>query len=240
MMLHLVKFLVVLCFLIYASKLDLRDRIIPNRVWKYTLLIGFPFVVSEFYLRGFNGVDFAVVQLIAVVTVAYTLYRLNAFGGADAKAIMVLAVLFPFYPNFNGFPILHNGFVFALSVLANSVICSPALILTIFIRNIFKEGLKIRGNLLYYFIGYRVNAKEIPKFHNLLEYFDENGRLIRVRRGIEPNDEILARLRHFAEKKNIEKIWVTPALPFLLFITVGYLIAFFIGDLLLFLISLVL
>ena len=204
------------------------------------LIFGFPLVFLEFYLNKFRYLDFAVLQLVAMVALAYILYLLNLYGGADAKAIMVLSALFPIYPHFNGYPILKIGFIFAFSVLSNSVIVAPILAIIMFIRNIIKERFKISGSILYYFIGYRVDIDSIPKFHNLLEYFDENGNLIRVKRAVEPNDEIISRLKYFAKEKNVKKIWVTPALPFILFITAGYIVAFFIGDILLFILSLIL
>jgi preflagellin peptidase FlaK len=238
---HLIKFIVTLSFLLYACKLDLESRIVPNRIWKYMLLVILPLVVFELYLSNltFQHVVFALFQFGMMFSLSYLLYRVGAYGGADAKAIMVLSALFPFYPYYNGFPLLNTGFgVFAFSTLANSVIAAPLLPLLVFFRNLAREGLNIRGNLLYYFVGYRVPVDKIPEFHNLFEYFDESGRLIRVKRAVEPDKATIARLKKFAELKKMKKVWVTPALPFLLFITAGYVIAFFVGDLLFHLISL--
>lgn len=57
---------------------------------------------------------------------AYLLYYIGAYGGADAKALMVLTVAFPVYPKILIFPILNTGFgVFSFSVLSNAVISTP-------------------------------------------------------------------------------------------------------------------
>ena len=90
--------------------------------------------------------------------------------------------------------------------------------------------------MLYYFTGYRVEVSNLPKFHNLLEFIDENGEFRRVRRAVEPDKKMLDRLK----RSGVEKVWVTPALPFLLFITAGYIVAFILGDLLYLLISTIL
>ncbi len=236
-MFDLVKFLVVLAFLLYSCKLDVESRIVPNKVWKYMLASTLPITILQLVTERYPEIYYLVALLMAlmVISLAYLLYYIGAYGGADAKAIMCLAVIFPFYPTYNSFPILNMGFgSFAFSTLANSVLAAPVLLVAMFIRNLIVEGVKeMRGNVLYYMTGYRVSASKIPKFHNLLEYIDERGKLVRVRRAVEPDDAMLRRL----EKSGMKTVWVTPALPFLLFITAGYAIAFIVGDLLYFIIS---
>lgn len=87
------------------------------------------------------------------------------------------------------------------------------------------------GNLLYYFTGYRVDAGRIPRFHNLLEYVN-SGKLVRVKRGIEPAEKMLRDLTEAKREGKIDKVWVTPGLPFLVFITAGFIILIVIGDVL--------
>ena len=228
----LLKFILVLGFLVYACKLDVESRIVPNRVWKYMLIITLPIVIFQIVTEPLPQLFYmlAGIQVLIVISLAYLLYYIGAYGGADAKALMCLSVIFPFYPTFNGFPILNFGLgSFAFSTLANSVIAAPALLVGMFIRNLVVEGVgDLKGNLLYYLTGYKAKVDSLPKFHNLLEYVDEDGKLIRVKRAVEPNEELIERLR----REKIETVWVTPALPFLVFITAGYVAAFFLGDLL--------
>ncbi|WP_456330525.1 A24 family peptidase C-terminal domain-containing protein [Archaeoglobus sp.] len=238
-MLDLLKFLIVLGFLLYACKLDLESRIVPNRVWKYMMLASLPITVYQIATGNYLTIQYLVAGFFVLIVIAlsYALYLIGAYGGADAKAIMCLAVIFPFYPTFNGFPLLNKGFSFAFSTLANSVIAAPLLLLFMFVRNLMREGLReLRGNALYYFTGYKAEVKNLPKFHNLLEFVDENGEFRRVRRAVEPDEEVIERLRN----SGVEKVWVTPALPFLMFITAGYVVAFIFGDLLYLLISTIL
>ena len=238
-MLDLVKFLLVLVFLLYACKLDLESRIVPNRVWKYMLLSSIPITAYQLATSYYLMVHYlvAVFFVLMVIALSYALYLIGAYGGADAKAIMCLALIFPFYPTFSNFPLFGHSFSFAFSTLANSVVAAPFLMIFMFLRNIVREGWRgLRGNVLYYFTGYRAEVKNLPKFHNLLEFIDENEEFKRVRRAVEPDERMLERLK----RSGVEKVWVTPALPFLIFITAGYIVAFIFGDLLYLLISTIL
>jgi preflagellin peptidase FlaK len=227
------KVIVAFIFLIQACRLDLNTRRVPNRLWKQMVIIFVPLNAVEFLMLGykFNHILFSLIQFGVVFSLAHLLYYIGAYGGADAKAFMVLSLAFPIYPKILIFPLLNWGFgILAFSTLSNSVIFAPIVLLYMFARNLMKEGLKnIHGNLLYYFTGYRVSTASIPPFHNLLEFIDEEGKLIRVKRGREPDEKLLQRLK---KAREIEKVWVTPSLPFLLFITIGFFISVVVGDLL--------
>jgi len=239
-LLELAKVFIVLFFLLYACRLDLKSRIVPNRVWKLMLAFAFPFTALQIYEVSISSrflLPFAFFGSAFVVLLSYFLYRINAYGGADAKALMCLAVLFPFYPDLGSFPIVNTGFgIFAFSVLANSVIFAPLLMLALLLRNLLVEGFGgFTKTPLYYVAGYRIPVEKI-RFHNLFEFLDERGRLRRVRRAVEPNEEIISRLK----ESGLKSVWVTPALPFIIFITLGYSVALLLGDVLFFLIGLVL
>ncbi len=49
---------------------------------------------------------------------------------------------------------------------------------------------------------------------------------------MEPDLKMISKLKKEAEKGNIDKVWATPTLPFLIFITIGFLISVFLGNLL--------
>ncbi len=235
----LMKFVIALIFLLFASKMDLKMRIVPNRVWKYMVMIFIPLDFFEVII--FNHSIFqlilAMFQISIVSGIAYLLYYIGAYGGADAKAIISLSIAFPFYPQFWIFP-FFKGFSLAFASLSNSVIIAPFMALYFFARNVAKEGIAgFKNNILYYFTALRVDAENIPRFHNLLEYIDENGRLKRVKKGVEPNKEMLKRIQKAKKEGKIDKIWITPALPFIVFITIGYVLSVFVGDILFTLIS---
>ncbi|MDI9645347.1 MAG: A24 family peptidase C-terminal domain-containing protein [Archaeoglobales archaeon] len=238
-MLHLAKFAIVLSFLLYACWLDIKSRTVPNKVWKFMLIFAAPitFIEMASYVTSFPYLLITVSFAILTIALAYVLYALGAYGGADAKAIMCLAILFPVYPKFSIFPILDSiSFNFGFASLANSVLAAPILMAFMFFRNLTKEGIsEMKKSPLYFFVGYRVDVDSIPRFHNLLEVVDE-GKIKRLKRGIEANDELINAIKN----SKIQKIWVTPALPFIVFITAGYVLAFFVGDVLFYIVSILL
>lgn len=228
--LEAVKIVFVFSFLIYACFLDVKSRRVPNRVWKAMLIVAFPIAAYEIYLALENPVllTFAILGTTFMLFFSYLLYAINAYGGADAKALMVLALIFPFYPKIGDFPLLNQGLgIFAFSVLSNSVAFAPFIMLFLLFRNLFREGLRgFLKNPLFYIAGYRIPVEKI-RFHNLFE-FVENGELRRVRKAVECDEEKLQNLK----SSGVERVWVTPALPFMVFITIGFSIAVLFGDLL--------
>ena len=230
-----IKFLIGLILLLWASRLDLRSRIVPNRVWKLFLAVLAPFTLYEVLFIPHSAMEMmlALFQLLFVSGIALAFYYLGFYGGADAKALIVLSVLFPFYPEFGPFPLLVNGISFSFSTLANSVIFAPLFAIFFFFRNLVKEGLSgIGKSVLYYFTGIRVYADRIPEHHSLLEFIDENGNLVRLKRGIEPDRKKIEMLKIAKQKGYVDRVWVTPQIPFIVFMTIGYTISFILGDVL--------
>ncbi len=232
MVIELIKIPVTLLFLLKACEMDLKERRVPNKLWKLMLLVLVPLDIIEYFVEPFN-ILFSVFQLAFVFTFCYALYYIGLYGGADAKAIMVLAVAFPVYPAFLAFPLLNKGLgMLAFTTLSNSVLAAPVLILILLLRNALSGDLKFP----YCFVGYRVSARAIPRFHNLLEYVEGN-KVVRKLKSVEPTDKMLEELRKAADKGIVENVWVTPGLPFLCFITVGFVIAILAGDLLIWFLS---
>ncbi len=216
-MLSIIKVLVSLALLIKASLEDLRSREIDDRIWIAMVSLAIPLNVIDYFLRPFD-LTFAFLQFAFVFILANMMYYLLNFGGADCKALISLSVMFPYYPKI--LPFTVKGFVFAFSVLTNAVIFAPFISLYFFFRNLVKGDV---SKLM--FIGYRVKVDEIPKFHNLLE-FVEDGKIVRTCRGIEFDDKIVEDLKRLG----VEEVWVTPALPFIIFLTVGFVMAVTVGD----------
>lgn len=129
---------------------DIRTRRVPNRIWP-------PLVGLAVVLLLWDGVAawtaslpgtfqlFAIRLLLSVafvVPLAYLFWRLGGFGGADAKAFMVLAVLFPTFPAYR----LGAGLilplepttlgVFSLTVLTNTVLVGALYPLALLVRNV--------------------------------------------------------------------------------------------------------
>ncbi|WP_336342837.1 A24 family peptidase [Halalkalicoccus ordinarius] len=132
--------LLALPVLAWAAWRDVEIRRVPGRTWLPLAALGVVLLVwdgaNALAAGGLDLVLFAVgtaISLLVVVPAAYLFWRFGAFGGADAKALIVLAVLFP------TFPVYDVGAVtvplrttptgaFALTILSNTVLvgaCYP-------------------------------------------------------------------------------------------------------------------
>ena len=104
--------------LLFAAVEDVRRRKVANHIWWPFLIAG---IVGGFLLLGEYGFwsrEAASLGLSALSCVVfYVLWRLRLFGGADAKALMVLAFLVPLNPS-------PWGTVFAVDSLTNALLLS--------------------------------------------------------------------------------------------------------------------
>jgi preflagellin peptidase FlaK len=128
----------------------------------------------------------AAISLLVVAPFAYLVWWFGGFGGADAKALMTLSVLFPAYPTY----VVATGgdvptvlpmtvtpvAVFSLTVLSNTVVLGATYPGYLTVRNLLAGELSA-----LMFVGRRVPAASIPRRHgSLLETPDG-----RTRRGLD-------------------------------------------------------
>jgi preflagellin peptidase FlaK len=132
----------------WAAWTDIKTRRIPNRTWYPLVVFGALLVLWDGWLVA-NGMVVGSLQLFLVrlglslgivVPFAYAFWWFGGFGGADAKALMTLALLFPVYPTyyFPGFtlPWLETTVgVFSLTILSNTVLVGLAYPLATAVRN---------------------------------------------------------------------------------------------------------
>lgn len=102
----LLKVLVCSAFLIYACYLDIKTRRVSNRVWLVMIVAGTPFVAYELIIGGSQQLIMLIISVILVYTAMASIFYLSryiggAFGGADAKVIIVLSYIIPIYPVMN-------------------------------------------------------------------------------------------------------------------------------------------
>lgn len=122
----------------WAAYRDVRTRRVPNRTWFPLVAVGIVALVWDGLIvldaMGFERRLFVVqttLSLGLVAPVGYVFWRLGGFGGADAKAVMTLALLYPVYPAFyvieRVFPITQATIgVFSLTILSNAVLVGLA------------------------------------------------------------------------------------------------------------------
>ncbi|WP_200530713.1 A24 family peptidase [Halorubrum sp. LN27] len=122
----------------WAALRDVRTRRLPNRLWPPLYLFGALLLLWEtarlWPLAGFEGRLFlvqAAISLLFVAPLGYAFWYLGAFGGADAKALIAIAVLFPTFPAYEiagtTLPLVDTQIgVFSLTVLTNTVLLALA------------------------------------------------------------------------------------------------------------------
>jgi archaeal preflagellin peptidase FlaK len=243
-MIEILKILFSMPFLLYSCYSDLKSRRVSNKVWKYMLELGSVFIFYEVLTDGVSYLIPLLFSGILVFIVVYILFQLGAFGGGDAKGLIVVSVLFPSYPVFyvSGkiYPLLGLPPIglFTFTVLGNALLLTTLVPVGMFCYNLLHFSPEMFKNPLYMFIGYRteVSSLKYKKHLGLLEKFelDESGSFKRelVRPGFGFDADQRPELEEYLKKGLIEKdIWVTPGLPFMLSITVGFLITIVFGDL---------
>lgn len=99
----LLRITIVASFLLYTCQLDMKTRRVPNKVWLIMIGVGTPFVLYDLSTQGTSYLIRLVVSVVLIYSVMAFIFYMGhyiggVFGGADAKAIIVLSYLFPVYP----------------------------------------------------------------------------------------------------------------------------------------------
>jgi preflagellin peptidase FlaK len=202
------------------------------------------FVVNDIWNYGFSYLFVVLISTGLTFTFVYILFQLGVFGGADAKSLIVLSIIFPVYPDFilfnYGFPIndplpLFRDF-FAFGIFENAVLLTIVVPLGLAFYNLSKMGLHI-DKPLFAFIGYKTKISDLSdeRHIKLIEGFEFKNNEFRFyfkRSGVELDEEIINELKNASKKGLIKNdVWVTPGLPFMIPITLGFFVAAFYGDL---------
>ncbi len=234
-----------LLILAYASYRDIKQRTVPNKVWLLMLLVGFPFVL--YYILN-NGAPYIIrfAWSLGVTSIlCYLFYRFHLIGGADVKALISIAAIFPTHPQFailsQQFPIYGNtpeAFPLAMLTIFYGALLAFLVPIFLFFRNLQKLGVRaVLRNLGKAFLGYRVPLDQLATRRNvkLLYVYEENNGSVRRRfnpGGMLVDDSTLETLRRYHKQGQIPgEVWVTLDLPFLVFITCGFVISTFLGML---------
>jgi len=141
-------------------------------------------------------------------------------GGADVKCLIAVSIMFPVYPLFLGLPIIaiHNVtmsqvFVFSVSLLFFAAILTIPMILYFAVRNVRAGHTSKRM-----FSGYRMDiAKaEAGDVWPAEDIIDGKVEHIKI-----PKEEDMAAIYARLKEAGQETVWVTPMIPFIIFITVA-------------------
>ncbi len=197
-------------------------------------------VAGAAFRWGIGAVGVPVLAALATVILARLLFELNVlYGGADAKALVVVGVLVPVFaaPLVLRPPTDATALAvlpFSISVLTNAALLAIVVPVGIAVRNAGRREFSFaRG-----FTSYTIDVDDLPErfvwvrdptlgedsMEADVETSAEDERLRR---------EIASRLR----ARGIRRVWVTPQLPFLVLLAAGAVAAFLAGNLVLDLIA---
>ncbi|MDK2892161.1 A24 family peptidase C-terminal domain-containing protein [Methanohalophilus sp.] len=243
-MIEIAKILLCMPFLFYACYSDIKSRRVANQVWIVMLAVFSPFILYEIITYGLSHLLLIGLSFTIIFVLVYILFYAGAFGGADAKALMTMAIIFPVYPTImignttfplEGIPIIN---LFTMTVFGNSVLLTIIVPIGLFLYNLTRPQLsKTLKKPYFMFIGYRCDVDKLGKQKHvrLLEKIEEKDGVVKTRysRGGETIDEeTIQTIQSYASSGKIEnQVWVTPGLPFMVPITAGFITAIFYGDL---------
>ena len=201
-----------------ASFFDFRKREVSDLVWIIFGALGTVlFIIEPVLIDALITTGFALI----VAPFAIFMWRIGFFGGADAFALITIAILAPqmtFGENIvTPFTVMTNAALF--SIIPLFVNAARNLIEILKKNNIF-EGFQesYSKRIIAMFVGYR--AKN-PKFSFSME--QQSGNVKKLSLSFKH-----AETSEYCTKPNT---WVTPAIPYMLFITIGFLTQLIYGDL---------
>lgn len=185
---------------------------------------------------GPTAVPISVIAVLVTILLARGLFEAGIlFGGADAKALMVAGLLVPVLAT----PLLPPPAVvgaldavlpFSLNVLINSALCSVVIPIAIAIRNLRAgEFHGISG-----FIGYTIPVDDLPKKYVWLRD-PMFGEAREEEKAIETSEDDRQRRTTIANElrsQGVQRVWVTPQIPFVAVMAVGVVAALIVGNVL--------
>jgi preflagellin peptidase FlaK len=249
---------VMLCivFLVYASISDYRKREVSNMVWVWFAPLGAALTITQFLF--FESPTFLQLYAFSVIftsAFAILLFYLGAFGGADAKGLICIALTLPMYPERLFQPLFPEAspfsMFFPMLVFFNAILMAALSVFYALTRNLlwklqtkrelfegFEKEPFIR-KFLTILCAYKLPLSKLKEKEFLypLEDYEENSgddvtRKLLVFPKDEKRDEILERILKFIGKEESKSyVWATPGLPLMIFILLGFLVALIFGDL---------
>jgi len=249
--LDIARVLLCVSFFVYASWSDWKKREVSNWVWLVMAPLAFTLTTFQFVVFSPQLLQFYAVSFVITAALSVALFYAGAFGGADAKALMCLALALPSYPN----DLFHPNAplvspLFPVTVFSNGVLLAALTVVYALFRNSFWrlrtgkkffEGFENESTwrkVLAFLTGYKVKVTVLEKGHMYpLEdvVTNETGKSER-RLLVLPKDEKVERtveriLAATREGTFQNEVWATPGLPLLVFITTGLIVALVFGDL---------
>jgi len=158
----------------WAAYRDIETRRVPNRTWVPLAVLAVVLLCWDTYavVTGPTSGRLFFIQVAIslgfVAPLSYGFWLIGGFGGADAKAFMLVAVLFPVYPTYYlpgaALPLEPSLVgVFSLTILSNTVLAGVVYPLGVAASNL------VRGRFSWaMFLGKPVAVERVPEAYGRL------------------------------------------------------------------------
>ncbi len=248
--------IITLGFLLYSSWSDYKTREVSNKVWIVLAPTAFALTLTTLFLYQSDHLTLYGICFGLTTAFALILFYAGGFGGADAKALMCMALALPFYPQNLNLPLANqaspiSSFFFPVTVFSNAVFFAVAFAAGMFLHNIahtrrsrdlFREKYEngsMGRKILTLVTGTKVSLETLKKKWywypmedvNRVEDEEQPRKTLLILPKDEGREAVVERLQTAAEKGDIgDTVWATPGLPMLIFITLGLIVALGLGD----------
>jgi len=239
----------IICFTI-ASWQDYKTREISDWIWISMVIVGLPLLIYEATVKWWTiWVNMAIISIMFSILIGLATYKLDLFGGADSKAIMALSILIPVMPEELSIKLGTHG-ITPISTFNNSILISIIYAAYLLMKNTYRvvmgerifQGLERESlfkKLLAMSTGYRIELKKLKKSRFLYPMeevaFEGNTikRKLNIRIGVSNCESKLNDIIKLYDEGLIKDgyVWVTPALPLIVFMLLGLILTFTYGDL---------
>jgi len=224
--LNVIRLITGTILLSYASYTDMKTRRAADVLWVIMGIVGAILLLIQYLDGGFPNLWYLVFIPIMIVLM-YVFFQMGLlFGGADAKALMALAILVPIQPLIGAFPLWPSFLPGSWSIFVNAIVLFLFIPVSLLFFNIGKRNLRFPHCLL----GYVISVEKAKQTFVWPMEKIQNGKrkLVYMPKNFDVDEE----LAEF-EKLGITEIWVTPKIPFMLPLLAGFLATFILGDILL-------
>ena len=215
-----IRVLFALVMLSSATIIDIKKREISDLMW---IIFGAISIILLFFEENIVQALFGVGFSLIVSPLVLILWRFGLFGGADALGLIVLSALAPMAT-------FSDSAISPFSILVNSALMSVTPMIINFTRNsirilrkedIFQDFDEPTSKKIFaMFLGYK---SKNPKYSFSLE--TQVGKKKRLNIALHHSDT--------AEYCTTPNTWVTPGLPFMIFILSGFILQLIFGDIIL-------
>ncbi len=242
--LDVLRILLSLAMLGYASWVDLRTREIYDLVWIVFGGLGILLATYEVYFGGLSLIGL-LIQVVSSAVMAILMGYVGLFGGADVGAFIALAVLNP-YPPVSIEPILGIvSFIYPITLFSNSALSGASFAFILLAWNLSRvlrgeklfEGQRSESpwrRLVVMVTGLKVGLEQVrgPPFQYPLELpsgSEGYGRRLVLLPDIN-DDEAAEEIFRGLRDEGVDQVWVSHTLPFIVFIFLGYVLTLLVGD----------